>query len=68
MPQDKILQWLLCCENQIKHFLSRKMKFHLIGKVMMHAMGQAGRGNNDHSHLTYLLAYIGLPSAILWLI
>lgn len=44
------------------------MEFHLIGKVMMYAMGQAGRGNNHDSHLTYLLACIGLPSAILWLI
>lgn len=44
------------------------MKFHLIDKVMMYAMGQAGRGDNDDSHLTYLLAYTGLPSAILWLI
>lgn len=67
MPQDKILR-LLCCENQMKHFPPRKMKFHLIGKVMMYAMGQAGRGDNDDSHLTYLLAHAGLPSAILWLI
>lgn len=44
------------------------MKFHLIDKVMMYAMGQARRGDNDDSHLTYLLAYTGLPSAILWLI
>lgn len=44
------------------------MKFHLIDKVMIYAMGQAGRGDNDDSHLTYLLAYTGLPSAILWLI
>lgn len=44
------------------------MKFHLIDKLMMYAMGQAVRDNNDDSHLTYLLAYSGLPSAILWLI
>lgn len=44
------------------------MKFHLIAKVMMYATGQAGRGDNDDSHLTYLLAHAGLPSAILWLI
>lgn len=44
------------------------MKFRLIDKVMMCAVGQAGRGDNDASHLTYLLAYTGLPSAILWLI
>lgn len=44
------------------------MKFHLIGRVMMYATGQAGRGDNDASHLTYLRAYAGLPSAILWLI
>ena len=67
-PQDKIIQWLLCCENQIKRFPPRKMKFHLIAEVMMYAMGQAERGDNDDSHLTYLLAYTGLPSAILWLI
>lgn len=55
--KTKKSQWLLCCENQIKHFPPRKMKFHLIGKVMMYAMGQAGRGDNDDSHLKYLLAY-----------
>lgn len=68
VAQDKILQRLLCCENQIKLFPPRKMKFHLIAKVMMYATGQAGRGDNDDSHLTYLLAHAGLPSAILWLI
>jgi len=44
------------------------MKFHLIDEVMMYAGGQAGRADNDDSHLTYLLACTGLPSAILWLI
>lgn len=44
------------------------MKFHLIGEVMMYAMGQAESDSNGASHLKYLLAYAGLPSAILWLI
>lgn len=45
------------------------MKFHLIGKVMMWSVGQAaGSNSNDAGHLTYLLAFTGLPSAILWLI
>lgn len=50
-----------------RNFLPRKMKFHLIGKVMMCSVGQAGSDSNDASHLTYLLAFTGLPSAILWL-
>lgn len=55
---EKIIsQWLLCCGNQIKDFPPRKMKFHLIDKVMMYAMGQTESGDNDASHLTYLLDY-----------
>lgn len=54
-------------KNKI-NFLPRRMKFHLIGKVMMCSVGQAGSDSNDASHLAYLLAFTGLPSAILWLI
>lgn len=58
LPGDDVIQqWLLCCGDQIKHFPPTKMKFHLIDKVMMWAMGQARSGDNDGSHLTYLLDY-----------
>lgn len=59
---------LPCCENQIKYFPPRTFMLQLIDKVMMYTTGQAENGGNDDSHLPYLLAYTGPPSAILWLI
>lgn len=53
---------------KVKYFHPRALALQLIDEVMMYATGQARNGGNDDSHLTYLLAYTGPPSAILWLI